>query len=224
MRAPPMSPALPTVAVAAAVLTVVALAVGVVSGLTTPIDHAVIHAVRDPDLAWWLSPLRAVTELGSTQAVAAIGLVAFAVAMLIGPWRHGVAAAFTVALASLLNAGLKSFIARERPDLLEPLVDERGFSFPSGHAALSTVAYGVLAIVIARSRLPRPVRLGFAVAAVVLVLLIGLSRVWLGAHYPTDVLAGWISGAVVVTGYAWLTRGVREDPSPVAVDADPPPV
>jgi undecaprenyl-diphosphatase len=116
---------------------------------------------------------------------------------------------------------VKAVMARARPDILDPLVVEHGFSFPSGHATLSMTAYGVLAVLVMRTRLPRAVRAVIVVALGTLVALIGLSRVWLGVHFPTDVLAGWTTGAVVVAGYAALTRGVSMAPAAAAVDADP---
>jgi undecaprenyl-diphosphatase len=203
---------------------VVALAVLVTSGISAPVDAGVIGAVQSPDLAGLLAPLRQITELGSTWAVMIVALLTLALAVAIGPWRHGVAGALTMILASVLNATIKLAIARERPELLDPLIQERGFSFPSGHAALAMVAYGILAVVIGRSRLPRPVRVALIGALLVLILLIGLSRIWLGHHYPTDVLAGWVAGAVIVLLYRWFTRAVPREPAPrVAVDSEPPP-
>ena len=208
-------------ALAAAGLAVVAvLALLVVTDLTDPVDAAILTAVRSPDAAPILSPLRQITELGSTAAVIVVATMTLALAVAIGPWLHGVAGALTIALAALLNATAKVVIARERPELLEPLVDERGFSFPSGHAALGMVAYGILAVVVGRSRLPRPLRVGLIAALLVLVGLIGLSRVWLGVHYPSDVLAGWIVGASIVALYRWGTRRLSREPAEVAVDVE----
>jgi undecaprenyl-diphosphatase len=82
------------------------------------------------------------------------------------------------------------------------------------------VAYGVLAVLVSRSRLPRVVRRIVMVALAVLIGLIGLSRVWLGVHYPTDVLAGWAAGGVIVLVYAAITRRVSLEPAEGAVDAD----
>lgn len=203
---------------------VVILAALVSAGVSEPFDIGIIRAVRAPDLAGLLSPLRPITELGSTWAVLAVALLTFALAVAIGPWRHGLAGAITIALASLLNASIKLAIARERPAILEPLVEERGFSFPSGHSALGMVAYGILAVVVARSRLPAPARAVIVGTLLVLVALIGLSRIWLGAHYPTDVLAGWTAGAVIVLVYGAATRTVSREAADVAVDAHEPPV
>jgi membrane-associated phospholipid phosphatase len=82
------------------------------------------------------------------------------------------------------------------------------------------VAYGVLGVLVMRSRLPLGVRLGVAAVLAVVILLVGLSRVWLGVHYPTDVLAGWTAGAVIVLVYARLTRSVSPEPAAAAVDVD----
>lgn len=202
---------------------VVLLAVAVTSGLSDGFDRSIIEVVRAPGLRDLLSPLRAITELGSTGAVTVVAVLTLLVGVLIGPWLHGLIGAIAIGLASAANQGLKAVIARARPDLLDPLVEERGFSFPSGHSALGMAAWGVLAVLVMRSRLPRTVRLAVVAVLGVLIVLIGLSRVWLGVHYPTDVLAGWTAGAVIVLLYARLTRRVSPEPAAAAVDADPGP-
>lgn len=201
---------------------VVALAVLVSTGLSDPVDAGITAAVRSPELSALLSPLQGITELGSTRAVLIVAVLTLALALAIGPWLRGVAGALTMVLVSVLNSSLKLAIARERPELLEAIIQERGYSFPSGHAALGMVAYGILAVVIGRSRLPRAVRAGLIGALLLLVLLIGLSRVWLGFHYPTDVLAGWIAGAVIVLLYASLTRTVSREPAEATADSAEP--
>jgi undecaprenyl-diphosphatase len=197
------------------------LAIAVSSDLADGFDRAVIELVRADGLAILLSPLRWITELGSTSAVTLVALVTFVVGLLIGPWRHGLAGAITIGLTSVANQALKAFIARQRPDLLEPIVVEHGFSFPSGHAVLSMVAYGVLGVLVMRSRLPLWVRRAIVIGLAGIVVLVGLSRVWLGVHFPTDVLAGWAAGAVIVLIYARLTRSVSPEPAAAAVDVDP---
>ncbi len=205
----------------AGIVIVVGLAVLISADLTDGFDRAVIEAVRAPGLHDVLSPLRGITELGSTGAVIAVAGLAFAFAAAIGSWRHGLIAAITILIASVANGLLKIAIGRARPDLLDPIVVEHGFSFPSGHTALGTVAYGILAVLVSRSRLSEPWRTGIVVGLVVVIALIGLSRVWLGVHYPTDVIAGWAAGGVIVVAYAALTRRVSPEPAAGAVDADP---
>ena len=197
------------------------LAVAVTNGISDPFDRSIIEAVRAEGLRGLLSPLRAITELGSTGAVMVVALITLLVGVLIGPWLHGLIGAVTIGLASLGNETLKAIIARARPDLLDPIVAERGFSFPSGHSALGMTAWGILGVLVMRSRLPLAVRRGIVAALAVVIVLIGLSRIWLGVHYPTDVLAGWTAGAVIVLLYARLTRRVSPEPAAAAVDADP---
>lgn len=217
---------MPRIATSTAVLAVgglalvVLLSLLVVSEVSLGVDRAILRLVRAPELTTLLAPLRPITELGSTGAVILVAVVTVAVGVAIGPWMHGVIGAAVIAVASAGNSLLKVAIARERPELLEPILVERGFSFPSGHAALGMVAWGVLAVLVSRSRLPSSPRRGLVIGLGVLVFLIGLSRVWLGVHYPTDVLAGWIAGAVVVLLYARLTRAVPMEPAAAAVDAD----
>lgn len=197
------------------------LSVAVTSGASAGFDRSVMELVRAPELRVVLAPLRAITELGSTGAVTLIALSTLAVGVLIGPWLHGAIGAATIGLASLGVQAIKALVARARPDLLEPIVEARGFSFPSGHSALGMVAWGILGVLVMRSRLPVGVRRMIVAVLALIVLLIGLSRVWLGVHYPTDVLAGWTAGAVVVLVYARLTRRVSPEPAAAAVDVDP---
>jgi undecaprenyl-diphosphatase len=205
----------------ALVALVVGLAVLIGADLTDAFDQAIIDVVRAPALHDLLSPLRGVTELGSTGAVFFVAALAFAVAAAIGSWPHGVIAATTILLASVTNSVLKIAIGRERPDLLDPIVVEHGYSFPSGHSALGMVAYGILAVLVSRSRLPEPWRTGIVAGLIVVVALIGISRVWLGVHYPTDVIAGWAAGGAIVVAYAALTRRVSPVPASGAADAGP---
>ena len=202
------------------------LAFGGIAGLvvldaTDGFDVAVIQAVRAADGGGLLGFLRPTTELGSTIAVAIIAVLTLLVGVAAGPWRHGAIGAGVIGLAAMAVEIIKATVARERPEVLDPILVERGFSFPSGHASLSMVAYGILAVLVSRSYLSRATQLAVFGVVVSLVFLIGLSRVWLGVHYPSDVIAGWVAGATVVLVYASFTRGVSREPAEEAVGADP---
>jgi undecaprenyl-diphosphatase len=200
------------------------LAIAVTSGLSDSFDEVVIGVVRADEARRALAFLRPLTEAGSTWAVTIV-----AVALLAGliwrrrPWM-GLAAGFTILGAAILNTMAKTLVARARPELLEPIVIERGFSFPSGHSAMGMVAWGVVAVIVARSRLPRPLRSALLLGLGVLVALIGISRIYLGVHFPTDVLAGWMAGATVIVLFALLTRGLSSagltSPDAAAADVD----
>lgn len=115
-------------------------------------------------------------------------------------WRRKLAEAKFFALACLgaliLNSGLKLFFAKSRPELWHRLIVETSFSFPSGHALGSLVLYGFFAYLAAskRPKLAYPLYSG----ASILIVLIGISRLYLGVHWPTDVIAGY------GVGFLWL--------------------
>jgi membrane-associated phospholipid phosphatase len=203
------------------VMLFVGLAVLVMIDASDAFDSVIIEGVRNPATSNALGFLGSLTELGSTGAVAIVAVLTFAIGAAIGPWRHGLIGALTIGAAALGVELVKAGVARARPDALEPIIVEHGFSFPSGHATLSMVGYGVLAVLISRSRLPQGVRTAAIVGLALLVVAIGVSRIWLGVHYPTDVLAGWTAGWVIVLLYAWFTRGVSREPAEAAADADP---
>jgi undecaprenyl-diphosphatase len=185
---------------------IVALASAVASGISDPFDSAVIDVIRSDALAAALSPLRQATELGSTLAVTTVAILTLVAGFVLRRPRLGITAAATIALASIGNALLKIGFARDRPELLDPLIVERGFSFPSGHSTLSMVAYGVVGVLIWRSPLPAWARRAAVTVLIVVILAVGVSRVWLGVHYPTDVLAGWTLGGLVVLLFARVSR------------------
>jgi membrane-associated phospholipid phosphatase len=139
-----------------------------------------------------------VTELGGGILLATLSLATF---VLLARRGERAQAAFLVLAflgAEVLTAALKAGFRRERPVFEEPLSTADSFSFPSGHALVSLVVYGALAF-LASSRLrSRRARLACFVAAGLLVLAIGFSRLYLGVHFLSDVLAGFSAGT------AWL--------------------
>lgn len=138
-------------------------------------------------------------------------LIAFLLART-GAKAHGWFLIMALSGAALLNAVAKLLFQRARPDILEALVREPGFSFPSGHA-MSNAAFGfALILVFWRSRAGWPV----AVVAGLWAVAVGASRNYLGVHYPSDVLAGFFASAAWVAGlYLLMSRrwpGLRKSP------------
>ena len=212
-------PARSLAVVALLLLLVAALVVLIDLDAARPVDQALIHAIRAAPLVAPLAWLRAATELGSTGWVALLAIgVGIVVAMARRPML-GVAAAATIALAALANTTLKLVVARSRPDLLPPIVVEPGYAFPSGHTLSATVAYGVIAVLVARSSLPGIARAILVSLLGIVIVIVGLSRIYLGAHYPSDVLGGWLAGLAWVVLFAALSgradRRLSEPRAPV---------
>lgn len=99
----------------------------------------------------------------------------------------------------LLNAGMKQIFQRARPHFDDPLLTLTSYSFPSGHTAGATVFYGFLAVFLLAEVRQRRGRIAIVAGAFVMVALVAFSRVYLGVHYPTDVIAAIVEGAIWVT-------------------------
>ena len=202
----------------------VALVEDVVEGETREFDETVLLSLRSPDdpadpvgPAWLEAMFRDITSLGSTTVVTLITLAVLG--YLIMSRKHAAALLVLVAVAggAALSTGLKLGFERPRPDLVAHLVDVHSLSFPSGHAMVSAVTYLTLGALLAQVEGRRRLKAYILAVAVMLALLVGLSRVYLGVHWPTDVIAGWCAGAAWATACwvaaAWLqARGSIEQP------------
>ncbi|WP_051798844.1 phosphatase PAP2 family protein [Catenuloplanes japonicus] len=166
----------------------------------TVIDRPVVSWIAQQRAAWSDTLVISLTDIGGTILITAL-LTGAAVwtAWRLRAWRPVLIAAISGGGGGLLVAGIKALIARDRPDPLLRAVTESGFSFPSGHSTTSVVVLGTVAWLVSMTTNAHMVRATAWVAAVLLGAGIGLSRIYLGVHYPTDVLAGWILGS------AWLT-------------------
>jgi undecaprenyl-diphosphatase len=169
---------------------------------TPAFDRNIILWFRNPaDLSdpigpvWIEEAARDITALGSFSVLGILLFVVVSYLFLIGrrdaAWVMLVAVIGGVALNSLLKLGFN----RPRPDLVAPTARIFTPSFPSGHAALSAITYLTIAALLGRTTPSRRLRLYVMCLAIILTFMVGVSRVYLGVHYPTDVLAGWCIGA-----------------------------
>lgn len=166
-----------------------------------------IHSWSTPVLT---SAMRLVTHLGSSVVTDLVYVAMAAWLIGLGRCRAGVLTALAAVGSHLLVEIMKQVSHRERPELFTPFVQASGYSFPSGHTFATTVAYGFAAALIA-GRLSGRRRLLPWLAWAVLVILVGFSRVYLGAHFTTDVVGSLsLGGAWLVT---WLAiMEVSEQP------------
>ena len=142
-------------------------------------------------------------DLASTQTALIVTIVGSLLLLLTRHWRG----AFALALVYPVTQGavqlVKVIVERPRPEVTGPLAEAHGFSFPSAHSATSVAVYATIAFILIRASRQAHSRVAVASLAGTLVLGVGLSRVLLGAHYPTDVLAGWMFGALLAS-LCWL--------------------
>lgn len=206
------------------VLGFVKLASEIGEGETHTFDERILLAMRNPnDRAdplgppWMEEMGRDFTALGGTAVLTFLTLSLVGYLLLVG--RYDLALLVLVAIGGgmLLNVLLKLEFNRPRPDLVPHGVFVYDSSFPSGHSMGSAATYLTLGALLARLQPQRRLKIYIMALAMLLTFLVGLSRVYLGVHWPTDVLAGWTAGAIWAllcwTVTVWLQqRGqVRRD-------------
>jgi undecaprenyl-diphosphatase len=199
------------------------LASAVSQGGAPAFDEWLIVALRTPgDLAdpigpaWVEEMMRDFTALGSTGVLTVMVL---AIAGFLGMTRKSHAALLVLASVTggvLISQAMKWAYARPRPDLVPHGAEVLTASFPSGHSMMSAVVYLTLGALLARTQPDRAVKAYILTIAVILTVLVGTSRVYLGVHWPTDVLAGWTLGGLwallCLAVMQWLqARGQVED-------------
>jgi undecaprenyl-diphosphatase len=144
--------------------------------------------------SWLTESVTDITALGSPTVLGVVLLAATGYLVL----QHRYDAAALVVIASAgggaLSVGLKQLFGRGRPDVVPRLVQVNSLSFPSGHSMVALVIYLTLGALLARFTTRRRVRVYLIANALSLTFLIGVTRICLGVHYPTDVLAGWSAG------------------------------
>src|SRR5919112_1566316 len=155
-----------------------------------------------------------VTALGSIEAMVILGVVVAAILArgrrwtFLGTWLAAVAG------SAVLDWLLKGLFQRPRPHFAHPLLVETSYSFPSGHAMESFVAYGMLAYLFVIALRSWEARVAAVCGAALLVVLIGFSRMYLGVHYFSDVIAGYAAGGVwlsaLITGAETIRRSKKE--------------
>src|SRR5215217_6161419 len=190
------------------------LADEVLEGDSRAFDRAVLLWIHDTLPGWWNEPMRLVTALGYYYVVVPLLAVAVFVFYRRG-WRlSAVLLVVSTGGSIVLTTVLKVAFKRARPELFDSGYDASFYSFPSGHATVAVGFYGMLTVILAY-RLEGLERWAMAASGALVVLLIGFSRLYLGVHYPTDILAGYLAallwlvcvGAVYVL---WLSvRSLR---------------
>ena len=178
-----------------------ALASEVMEGDTTTLDTRILVALRKSDdpsrpigPSWVENSLLDLTAIGGPTVLGLVVVAVVGFLVLQTRYHTAIVVLATAASGELVNSVLKNVFLRPRPDVVPHLRNVTTSSFPSGHAMESAIIYLTLGAVLMRlseRRITKVYSMGIAIA---LTLLVGISRVYLGVHYPTDVIAGWMFG------------------------------
>ena len=167
------------------------------TGTVENFDHVWRQAALDIDPPAAVSVWKGVTFLGSGLVVTTLTLAVILALALLKQWFCSLHIAFVMLGAVVIESAMKWTVQRARPDAVIAYPMPTSFSFPSGHALFATAFYGSFVVIV----LPRLTGWARAVAWVTLttlVLAIGASRIFLGVHYPSDVIAGFLAGALCI--------------------------
>jgi undecaprenyl-diphosphatase len=193
----------------------------VLTGRSEAFDTAGLELWRQrADLAmprgpgWLIEAMRDVTALGGVLLRNLFALGAVVALLFLGLRREAILLAGTVMSGWAVGFALKTLFGRDRPEIVPHLMTVDGNSFPSGHSFNAAVVYIAMALAFAALSRRRSVRWTVIGCALAASLLIALSRVWLGVHYPSDAVAGWLGGA----GWAFIALAVLYRPASAMSD------
>ncbi|MDY8109947.1 phosphatase PAP2 family protein [Fulvimarina sp. 2208YS6-2-32] len=197
----------------------------VLEGDTQGLDQDILLLLRsasdpnDPLGPPWVEVLgRDMTALGGTGILIMVTAFSALYLSMLGKGRTALIVLAAIASGFAMSQLLKWGFSRPRPDLVPHGTFAYTASFPSGHAMMSAVTYLTLAILTSRVE-PKPrVRIFLVTCAVILTLLVGISRVYLAVHWPTDVLAGWTIGSAWAIGWWFVARWLT---GPAVIHAEP---
>ncbi len=166
--------------------------------------------IRDAALAWkaW-DPLWDLISNAANFPLIGIGVAIVAGLLLKGRRREAILVIITLALVTAGSEGVKELVHRPRPPASDTVVPGVVYSFPSGHELEAVTILGIVALLAWRSRLPRPARMLIWVLVAVFVALVAVARVAINAHWPSDVLAGFLGGSGVLAVFSLVTRDER---------------
>jgi undecaprenyl-diphosphatase len=187
-----------------------ALANRVTEGRTRRFDDWAVESLRNPDNPrlprgpiWFVEAVRDISALGGPTVVTLMVVAVAGYLALVKRYRDMALTVLAAASAGGLSELLKHVFQRPRPPFPSDLAHPLSSSFPSGHSMLAALVYLMLGAMLAGGESRWRVKLYFVAGAVTLAFLVGVSRVCLGAHYPSDVLAGWVAGLGWAAGW-WL--------------------
>lgn len=202
--------------VLAVVFGYVALSIG--NGSIVQFDTTIIHFVQGAEAPWLTKVMKVFTTIGSTKAVIAISAITLGLLLYFRQKVQTILFLIVIGGTAALNLVLKLFFQRARPDL-NRLIEISGYSFPSGHTMMATSLYIILAFILWRNA-RKPGRILYGISAIFMISMICISRIYLGVHYPSDIVGGisastfWL---LIATSVYAIFMNNRQANSPLSV-------
>ena len=181
-------------------------------------DLAVINFIQGMEMHWLTPIIKVFTWIGSGYVVAPITIIAFVLLFFVYQYREQAFLLVTVVVGTvILNGLLKLYFKRERPEIYR-ILEETGFSFPSGHTMMAFSLYTIIAYILWRNVKTTLNRVLLILFTTFMIVIIPASRIYLGVHYPSDIVGGfiasalWVSIVMVVYGFYQDRHSNKKNP------------
>lgn len=173
-------------------------------------DKTVIDRVQGLEVGGLTAAMKFFTFIGSTRLIIILTVPIFLFLFLVLKHRVEILIFLAVVyMTPILNRLLKMYFNRARPDF-HRLIEIGGYSFPSGHAMNAFSFYSILAFLLWRHVPPRPGRIAVIIFSSLMIFAIGISRVYLGVHYPSDIIGGFLASGLWVAAVIWFFQRYKE--------------
>lgn len=175
------------------------LLINVLTGSIQKFDDNIynfVESIRNENLT---NVLKVITDLGGTVGLSVITLLTVITLFICNKRKYAISVTLNIAISSVTYILLKNIIQRPRPLISERLIEETGYSFPSGHSTNNIAFYGLAIFLIYTNVKNRRLRNVLCVILAIIPILIGFSRIYLRVHYPSDVIAGFCLGIFCIT-------------------------
>lgn len=179
------------------VVALAAIMVLIKNGGIVNFDNNVFNLVTTNENSFLENMYRVFTFLGSTEFIVGACLVIFVLFIIIKKKEIGFVIVGSVVISTIVNNVIKLIFRRERP-LVRRLVEEKSFSFPSGHTMAAVTLYGILIFFVMRSKLNKTVKIAVSIVLGLLPICVAVSRIYLGAHFASDVIGAAVTSSALL--------------------------
>lgn len=184
-------------------------------------DRPITNYLVDHRTAWLTTTMRATTTLGSTAVlIPTIAVVGLAIRRHRRTWEPLAVLVITQLGAIALYDTVKVLVARPRPHVGALVATASGYAFPSGHATQAVAVWGTIALILMPAASVTVGKIALGAGAAIIALLVGITRVYLGVHWTTDVLGGWALGALWLTAVTATRKAIKAGRPPPLLDAE----